>query len=378
MNEAQPYLHPARLMPYREIVEGLAAAKADGLVNERHDGDHSLFCYTQRATYERAWDRFTTMARGLILDRKRECVVATPFEKFWNYGERDQPIPDLSFEILEKLDGSLAIIWHDGQEWRCCTKGSFDSEQAKAARGWLRDTSALRCGSTYLAEWVAPENRIVISYDKPELVLLAVFDEEGREQSYPQLEETAARLGWRLASRHDFASIVDLVAHAGTLPATEEGFVLRFWDGLRLKIKGEEYRRIHALISDCTPLGMWRAMEAGDDLSLIRDQLPDEFLPDYDAITGTLNAQTQAIVEAVAREAQTVAGLSDKEVGLRLNQWPDPIRTFIFPYRKNAGDLLLGRTRQALFRAIRPTGNVLAGYTPSYAMNRVIFEDAMG
>jgi hypothetical protein len=32
------------------------------------------------------------------------------------------------------------------------------------------------------------------------------------------------------------------------------------------------------------------------------------------------------------------------------------------------------RTRQTLFRAVRPTGNVLPGYVPSFAMNRVMDE----
>ena len=33
-------------------------------------------------------------------------------------------------------------------------------------------------------------------------------------------------------------------------------------------------------------------------------------------------------------------------------------------------------SRSAIFRAIRPTDNMLEGYTPSYAMNRVA-EEAM-
>ena len=226
-------------------------------------------------------------------------------------------------------------------------------------------------GRTYLAEWVAPDNRIVVRYDRAELVLLAVYEENGAEMSYPLLVEVAAGLGWRLAQRYDFASLADLVAHAEALPATEEGFVLRFWDGTRVKIKGDEYRRIHALISRCTPLAMWEAMAAGDDLEMLRRQLPEEFWTDFDAITSALDARVSSLVAAVAREASAVAALSDKEVGLRLAEWPDPLRGFIFPYRKNAGDLLSGRTRQTLFRAVRPTGNELPGYTPSYAMRRV-------
>lgn len=373
------YIHPARELSYEELVDGLRGAVTAGLVSERRNGDHALYCYTQRATYERAWDRFTTLARGLILDHRRERVVATPFEKFFNIGERADPIPELPFDVLEKLDGSLIVIWHDGAEWRCCTKGSFDSTQAKAARAWLRETGSdklLTERDTYLAEWVAPDNRIVVPYERAELVLLSVFTDEGWEWSYPLLESAADRLGWRLARRYDFASLADLVSHAQRLPSTEEGFVLRFANGLRLKIKGEEYRRIHALISNCTPLAMWAAMEAGDNLENVRRDLPEEFWGDFDAITATLARQVDDLVSAVKRQADTVAALSDKEVGLRLREWLDPVRGLIFPYRKNGGLLLdHDRSRRAVFRAVRPTGNVLPGYVPSYAMNRVAEED---
>jgi RNA ligase len=74
--------------------------------------------------------------------------------------------------------------------------------------------------------------------------------------------------------------------------------------------------------------------------------------------------------------AQTLEGLSDKDVGLRLSEFPEHVRSLIFPYRKQGGDLLSGRTRQALFRSIRPTGNELDGYVPSYAMARVTDEAA--
>lgn len=374
------YKHPARLLRYSDLEEGLAAAREAKLVSEKRAGDLSLFCYTQAAVYDRQWTPFTLMARGLILDRERRIVVATPFEKFFNLGEREQPLPDYGFDILEKLDGSLIIIWHDpGTGWRCATKGSFDSEQARAAQQWLsaRDLSALRPGTTYLAEWVAPDNRIVVPYAKTELVLLSVIEEEGNEWSYALLTELAGQLGWRVAKQYHFDSIADLVAHATQLPATEEGFVLRWQNGLRLKIKGDEYRRIHALISRCTPLAMWEAMAAGDNMDLIRQQLPEEFWGDFDAITGALSRNVGTIIERVRQQAETVAAWSDKEVGLRLNQWEEPIRAFIFPYRKNGGDLLSGKARAALFRAIRPTGNALDGYTPSYAMNRVM-DDAAG
>lgn len=369
-------LHPARTMRFRDLYDGLRAANEAKLVSEQASGDLRLYCYSQSCVYERAWSEITLLARGLILDVAREYVVATPFPKFFNIGEGDQTLPDLPFEVFEKLDGSLIIIWHNGAYWQCATKGSFNSDQAKCAAEVLAlyDLALLSPGTTYLAEYVAPSNRIVVPYEREELVLLAAYGQEGNEWSYPLLYNLAENLGWRVAARHSFASISDLVAHTSQLAATEEGFVLRFTDGLRLKIKGEEYRRIHALISRCTPLTMWEAMQAGDDLKAIRQQLPEEFWADFDGIIGRLDAQANALMASVRAIADPIASWTDKEVGLALSTFPEPARAFIFPYRKNNGDLMSGRARQALFRAIRPTGNRLEGYVPSYAMNRVAEE----
>src|SRR5690606_7730598 len=140
--------------------------------------------------------------------------------------------------------------FHDGR-WRTATKGSLSSEQAAWAAQWLsrHDLTALVTGTTYLAEAIYPENRIVVRYDDAGLVLLAAYDEGGEELSYSELVVVADGLGWRTAKRHAFASVADLVAHTRGLLKDEEGFVLRFENGQRLKVKGDEYRRIHALIS---------------------------------------------------------------------------------------------------------------------------------
>ena len=372
-------IHPARLINYHVLRARLEAAIADGNVSIKSSGDHQLFCYTQQAVYSRAWDDATTMARGLIVNWREERVVATPFSKFWNLGERDEPIPDLPFDCLEKLDGSLIVLWHDGERWRCCTKGSFDSDQARAAQHWIaeRRLSALVPGTTYLAEWLAPDNRIVVRYDRPELALLAAYDELGAELEYPIIRRIAHVLGWRVAERHSFDSLADLVAHAETLPSTQEGFVLRFANGLRLKVKGQEYRRIHRLISNVTPLAIWEAMAAGDDMESMRRNLPEEFWIDYDTIAGLLSDAIQDILAQVRGAVCAVAdaGWTDKELGLQLHRWHEPVRSLIFPLRKH-GDLMQGKARRSLFRAVRPTGNRLAGYTPSSAMNRAMDEAA--
>lgn len=373
--------HPAVSMPFDDLRAGLLAALDSKLVTRHLSGEGlETYCYSNSCVYDRQWSPVTLVARGLILDPVAKRVVALPFPKFFNVGENlSATVPDLPFETFEKLDGSLIILfWHKG-EWRTATKGAFGSDQAKWAKEWLaaHDLSALDHGVTYLAEAIYPANRIVIAYGRSELVLLAAYRLDGVELRYDELCATGERLGWAVAKRHSFASVADLILHTKGLPPSEEGFVLRFENGVRLKVKGEEYRRIHALISRLSPLSIWEAMHAGDDLETIRRDLPEEFWRDFDAMKEILDHEVAAIVRATKVEADRVADLSDKDVGLQLSSFPTSVRSFIFPYRKN-GDLLSGRTRQALFRAIRPTGNRLDGYVPSYLLSRVLDEAGLG
>lgn len=181
-------------------------------------------------------------------------------------------------------------------------------------------------------------------------------------------------LGWRAATSHHYDSVAALVATMPTLPANQEGSVLRFSNGLRLKVKGDEYKRIHALISRCTPLAMWEAMRAGTDLEALRRDLPEEFWADFDAIRETLADRLTEVLGQVEYLADGISHLSDKEVGLALRTFPKILQGLIFPYRN--GTLDSPRVRDVLFRIVRPTGNKLPNYTPSYAINRAMDEAA--
>lgn len=369
--------HPARTMDYDELIEGLEAARAAGAVYARQDGSGLvLWCYTSRCVYDSLWSPHAVIARGLVIDPAARAVVATPFPKFFNLGEEGRGFPDGEFEVFEKLDGSLIIIFHHDGRWRTATKGAFDSAQAIWAGERLatHDLSALDPSTTYLAEAIYPENRIVVPYDESQLVLLAAYDAEGLELEHGSLCEVAEALGWRAAERFSFASESELVVHAADLPKTEEGFVIRFGDGLRLKLKGAEYRRIHALISRVTPLAMWEAMAAGDDLESIRRDLPEEFWGDFDQIIGLLQARLAGRVAEVEAAAARVAALSDKELGLGGGGLEPDIRNLVFARRRYGPNFATGRSGEALMRWLRPTGNALPGYVASYAMARLLEE----
>lgn len=372
--------HPARKLSYDAIEAGLIFAHEEGHVhkNVSKEGLH-LYTYSETAVYNHSWTEPVLMARGLILDPTAKRVVATPFTKFFNVGEERNlsevhgGLPDLPFEVYEKLDGSLIIMYFHRGKWNCATKGSFYSDQAKWAQKQLAEynLSHLDNGTTYMAEAIYPENRIVVEYSDrpPGLYLLGAYDEHGEELSYESLERLMYQTGMGIADRYEYKHISELLEKAKTLPATSEGWVLRFSNGVRVKIKGDEYCRIHRIVSGLTPLGIWRGMEAGDDLEAIRKQLPEEFWDDFDTIKNILNDKLHTLRYEIERYAGTVAAQTDKEVGLRLEEFPESVRRFIFPYRK--GKINDDRVRKALFEAIRPDKNILEGYKASSSINRV-------
>jgi len=89
--------------------------------------------YTKQAQYEWLWNDITKKCRGLIMNSRGD-VIANPFEKFFNLEELDakeQPIPNEPFEVYEKVDGSLGILYWMRDIPMIATRGSFTSEQAQ-------------------------------------------------------------------------------------------------------------------------------------------------------------------------------------------------------------------------------------------------------
>ena len=133
------------------------------------DGRHVLYNYTELAQYSKAWTPEVRLCRGLIARADTGQIVCRPFQKFFNYGEAEAPaIPSewQEVEAMSKLDGSMVAVWWDDKYgWACTTRGSFTSDQASAAQAWLDghiDVSELDRGSTYVCEWTAPDNRVVL------------------------------------------------------------------------------------------------------------------------------------------------------------------------------------------------------------------------
>ncbi|MFG3497789.1 RNA ligase [Streptomyces sp. NPDC047928] len=270
---SQAYLTLRELLPPQELT---AALEAGHVTRKAHPSlPLSLYTYTRTCQYERIWNRVTTRCRGLVADDVTGEVVALPLPKFFNVGEHEsgQPyapaLPDEPFEVYDKVDGSLAVVFHYAGGWRVASKGSFISTQATWAQRLLdaKDTSALTPGVTYLAEILYPQNRIVVDYgDRRDLVLLAAFAKDGTEIPLADAAPAWQPIGsvvtvWPAMPLAELLALTESNTLPGGRAATgtdAEGFVLRFASGVRAKAKLSEYVRLHKVLTGVTERDVWR------------------------------------------------------------------------------------------------------------------------
>lgn len=268
------------ITPQHHHIEAFEAA---GLVSVRPHNTLPLRIvnYTPRAQYERAWTPELLQCRGIVFDDQWQ-LVARSLPKFFNYEEHlgaeplAGPLSQGPFTVTEKYDGSLGIVFRWKEHLLLATRGSFHSEQAERGneilyrtmieRGWRFDGDT----HTHLFEIIYPENRIVVNYGKDERLqwLASIHTATGREDAhfgpdFGGLEHYPARSPEELKRQ---------------LRANAEGYVLRFNDGQRVKIKFAEYVRLHRIVTGLSTTSVWEHLSAGGTLAELLDPLPDEWM----------------------------------------------------------------------------------------------------
>jgi RNA ligase len=283
----------------------------NGYLRKVEKDDLVLYGYTDQTTFERAWQTmYTRNARGLIFDKNTGRLVAKPFPKFFNLGEQEETqllnLPlDQKYQCYEKCDGSLGIMYFYNKKWNIATRGSFTSEQAIKAEEILKkyDTGVFNITCTYLLEIIYPENKIIVNYGSEEkLVMLSAYHTHTeRECEIGAVFNQARNAGMPTAKEYGH-TLEQMIELQKTLPKDQEGFVVRFENGLRVKIKGDEYSKIAKMISQMSYLSFWEAMKFGKVSSDYLKQLPEEFRAEYEPLVEKLELQYQTVMKQIGQD----------------------------------------------------------------------------
>jgi RNA ligase len=339
----------------------------------------SIYNYSRECQYNGMWDDITLNCRGLVLDTEGN-VIAKPFPKFFNYEEhKPEDIPNEYFEVYEKMDGSLGIffyyeeelsderrynIWFNNNyqtgmerffdpnnlpnfddpyyeptprikgEWHMATRGSFQSEQAikgmEIANKYNYDKICVP-GYTYLFEIIYPENRIVVDYGKEErLVLLGVMNRRGEEFPYEEMVDE----GWDIVMKYKTWG-EDWETLKKEISKDNEGYVIRFSGGMRMKIKGDEYVRLHRILTNFSTKDIWELLRNNEQLEPFLDRVPDEFDAWVREVVRDLQSRYDNILKDYRIIMDDIYDADKKVFAERAKRYPHPSLLFALYDGKN-------------------------------------------
>ena len=153
------------------------------------------------------------------------------------------------------LHNSLIISFYYKlkMEWIIASRGSFISEQAIEASKMINTQTFLRMDkeNTYLYEIIYNSNRIVVDYgDMRDLVLLGVINtSSGDELSHKEISDKYSNL-FMVVKKYDIPNVKKLSDLQELEEENREGFVIRFENGFRVKVKFSEYVRLHRILTN--------------------------------------------------------------------------------------------------------------------------------
>ena len=322
-----------------------------------------IYNYSRECQFSQAWDDITLNMRGTVLDHYGN-VVARTFPKFFNMEEhKPEEIPNESFSVFEKMDGSLGILFNYGGEWHLATRGSFVSDQAIRGKEILEKYRYFNLipDCTYLFEIIYPENRIVVSYDYEDLVLLAIIDnKDGYEYDIHsaeahmmglRLSDILDTMGFKLVKKYD--GVEDYKQLKSIIDDNAEGFVIRFKSGFRMKIKGEEYVRLHRLLTNFSNVDIWELLKDGKNLDDFLERVPDEF---DEWVRGTMSALNFEFNERMRRAKNLCFALKEKNLETRKEQAEWIFENVPAKFQGSVFSLLDDKDpSQNIWKLIRPT-----------------------
>lgn len=314
-------------------------------------GDYTVidYVYTLDDSFD---DPIRRECRGIKF-AKDGTLLARPFGKFFNIGERPDTQPHLldftkPHTIMEKLDGSMIHPAIVNGEVVFMTRMGRTEHAIRAERHLTRrlahglDTMC-RNAVTPVFEWTAPDNRIVVRYEESALTLLAVRDNLTGKYVDAAPYARLLQVPSVPVLSSQYATTNDFLAYARAITG-KEGFVVRWEDGTMVKAKGEDYVLKHRAKDSI--------LQEKNLLALVLSGGLDDVLPLLDeADADACREYARQVEEGVHKTAQELAAFVAANDNLPQKEFATgPVQTLPATLRPLAFKTRLGNSALALVR----------------------------
>lgn len=291
-----------------------------GEVSVKQNKDFLIFNYNENAEYQNRWNFFERISRGLIVHAKTGEIVARSFDKFFNWRAEQHFSHAPIVRVMEKLDGSLGILYRQQEGYAIATRGDLNNPQTKWANQKIQhfDLADLPLEYTLIFELIYPKNRIIVDYgQREELVLLAIRNRfTGAYLAWEQVNEIAQKYGFSLPLCYQFNQVEDILTHTQILDGNAEGYIVEFADGQFFKFKGQRYVELAQMEIGLSFKSVVEAVYH-DRLETLRAKMPEEFLAQIDRWV----EEIQQISSQIYNQAQAAFEIAPKATKKEFATW---------------------------------------------------------
>ena len=266
------WIHKLNIDIYNKIFKILQINQYGSYLLIRYGKYSDIYKADDDITNENIWDLydgFYRECRSVVIDIKNEEIVISPFRKFRNLNEGEENnIENVrkridsarSIEITNKLDGSMQSARFYHNNIIMTGSQSLDQNQSwRLSEGYNMLISNHNYISmvkenekyTFIFEFISLKDAHIVKYEKKDegLYLIGMRNVYSGEQlSYKEAKSFSEKYNVLMTQIYNF-SFDDIFEHIKNLKSDVfEGFVVNI-DGFMLKIKGDDYIKVHKIIS---------------------------------------------------------------------------------------------------------------------------------
>lgn len=294
LNDIEPF---NQYPEYEDILSCLELNQYKNMLLIRYGRYSNIYDGEEEASGEGLWDRyegFYRECRSIVIDVENDCIILSPFKKFFNINETEETdienINNLinkakTVEFSDKLDGSMqSARWYDGKIVMAGSQAVNPDNSWRLTDGYrminelpgYKDMLIKYPECTFIFEYISLKDAHVEKYSKQQegLYLIGIRNVvDGEEYDYRTVL-SFARV-FNIPTTKIFDKTINQVMEELDLKSSDEaeGFVINI-DGYKVKLKYNDYVHIHKALSKLSSINLIIRNIADDSYDDLLAKLP--------------------------------------------------------------------------------------------------------
>lgn len=264
---------------YEELIDCLEMNQYNTMILVRYGRYSNIYDGEIEVSGEDFWDKYNGFyreCRSVVIDIKKECIVLSPFAKFFNINELEETSIDKiqerianakTVEFSDKLDGSMqSARWYDNHIVMAGSQAINPDYSWRLQDGYrmiyelpeYEEILKRFPTFTFVFEYISLKDAHVVKYKKEQegLYLIGMRDTNtGVELPYDTVINIANE--YNIPTTKVFDKTLDQIMNEldDKLSDEAEGFVINI-DGYKVKVKYNDYVHIHKALSKLSSINL--------------------------------------------------------------------------------------------------------------------------